>query len=333
MGIRLYQQLAQVLSQGAAVLATVITTQGSVPREVGAKMVIAASGESFNTIGGGAGEAKVIVQAHRVLETGQPQVVDIDLAGRPHQPVEGICGGRMRVWLACWSGDRASALVQDILMHLRSGQAVTLVTPLLPDHVPYLLPRFNSSDPNAGEPAFVETLSPPPVLLIVGAGHVGEHLAQCAHWLGFQVVIQDDRPEWANAQRYPQADLICTEPLAQLLPQLATHSQLYVALVTRGYQYDLDTLHCLLQRDRPCVYIGMIGSVKRVQHVYQALEQRGISRQQLQEIYAPIGLDLGALTPAEIAVSICAELVLAQRGGTGRPLSQVSRVVIPSRPD
>ena len=332
MTIDCYSHLSQLLNHPdhqSAVLATVVQVYGSVPREVGAKMVIGADGQTFSTIGGGAGEAKVIDYAMQVLQSGEKQLVEIDLSGTPQsdmfqvetpkQQTEGICGGRMQVWLERWCGAEASALVHQILALLQSGQVVTVVTPFAPDTFPYLLDDALPAPSNA----FVERIQPPPTLLIVGAGHVGEQLAKVADLIGFQIMVQDDRPEWANARRYPQAIHIFTDPIGTVIDHLSSHTQLYAALVTRGYQYDLDALKAILNRGQPCQYIGMIGSKKRVRQVYQAIEQTGISSHTLQSIYAPIGLDIGALTPEEIAISICAELILVRRGGTGRSLSKV----------
>jgi xanthine dehydrogenase accessory factor len=167
---------------------------------------------------------------------------------------------------------------------------------------------------------FIEVLEPEPMLLIVGAGHVGEQLARVAHLVGFQIAIQDDRPEWANSERYPQADFIYSN-IEQALEAFSNHPSLHVALVTRGYRYDLDALMALLNRNLPCAYIGMIGSERRVMQVYEQTKQMGISEDKLKSIYAPIGLDIGALTPAEISVSISAELIMLRRGGNGRSLS------------
>jgi xanthine dehydrogenase accessory factor len=146
-------------------------------------------------------------------------------------------------------------------------------------------------------------------------------LAKVAHLAGFQIWIQDDRPEWANTDRYPQANQIFQQPIAQILDRLQHQEQLYVALVTRGFQCDLEALVGLLQNQISCCYLGMIGSEKRVRQVYRAIEQKGIPEAKLKAIYAPIGLDIGALTPEEIAVSIVAELIMVRRGGTGRSLS------------
>lgn len=321
MTIECYRHLFHALENGAAVLATVVAVKGSVPRELGAKMVICPNGQIFNTIGGGAGEAKVIRQAMTVLETGEKQRLEIDLSGAPHRETQGICGGMMQVWLERWCGEAAIAIVQKILDQLKAGQSVTLVTPF-DARQPYLLPANPTSD---AVNAFTETIDPPPTLLIIGAGHVGIQLAKVADLIGFQVVVQDDRPEWANTQFYPQATLILNDSVDMAIGQLTSHDQLYAALVTRGYQYDLAGLAALLKRDLPCQYIGMIGSEKRVRQVFQAVKQAGISTAQLQSVYAPIGLDIGALTPEEIAISIGAELILVRRGGTGRSLSKLLR--------
>lgn len=223
----------------------------------------------------------------------------------------------MQVWLEYWSGARAIALVQQILSRLESGKPITLITPFDADQFPYLSDRSETLT-NALINAFIEVLQPPPILLIVGAGHVGKQLAKVADLIGFEIVVQDDRPEWANIAHYPQAKMICTGTIADVIQPFSTHPYLYVALVTRGFQQDLEALNLLLQHK--CQYIGMIGSEKRVRQVYQTLEKNGIAKTKLKTIYAPIGLDIGALTPAEIAVSIGAELIMVRRGGTGRSL-------------
>lgn len=309
-------QFAEVLKTMPAVLATVVQTKGSVPREVGAKMAICADGHILGTIGGGAGEAKVIQQARSILETGQKQWVEIDLTGTPQRETQGICGGIMQVWLERWQGDRAIALVDQIIAQLEVGQAVSIVTPFDAERSPYL------SD-DCPDQAFIETLQPAPTLLIVGAGHCGIQLAKVADLIGFQVMVQDDRREWANVDLYPTAKVF-NGSIEEIVAHLADHTELYAALVTRGYHYDLAALSALSERPLPCRYLGMIGSEKRVRKVYQALK---IPPEKLRSIYAPIGLDIGALTPEEIAVSISAELIMIRRGGTGRSLSEPLRMI------
>lgn len=315
------RQFAEVLETMPVVLATVVQTKGSVPREVGAKMLICADGRILGTIGGGAGEAKVIQQARSLLETGQKktgqkQWVEIDLTGTPQRETQGICGGTMRVWLERWQGNRAISLVHQIIDLLESGQTVSIVTPFDAERSPYL------SDESPDQ-AFIETLQPAPTLLIVGAGHCGIQLAKVADLIGFRVIVQDDRSEWANADLYPNAKVF-NGAIADIVSELANHTELYAALVTRGYQYDLAALSALLDRPLPCRYLGMIGSEKRVRKVYQTLK---IPPEKLRSIHAPIGLDIGALTPEEIAVSISAELIMVRRGGTGRSLSERLRMI------
>ncbi|XPM57444.2 MAG: XdhC family protein [Leptolyngbya sp. IPPAS B-1204] len=205
MTIACFRKLTEILPFGPVVVATVVQTQGSVPREVGAKMLIGSDGVTFGTIGGGAGEAKVIRQAEQVLESGQKQRVIVDLTGASHRETQGICGGLMQVWLERWAGEAALALAQQILTCLEAGQTATLVIPFELSQSPYLLDvTDNLSDSSCGyttvdiKNAFIETLQPPPILLIVGAGHVGMQLAKVADMIGFQVMVQDDRPEWAN---------------------------------------------------------------------------------------------------------------------------------------
>ena len=226
-----YRQLRANLP---AVLATVAQIKGSVPREVGAKMIINAAGRVFGTIGGGAGEAKVIEQALKVLQTGKKQWVEVDLTGAPQRETQGICGGIMRVWLERWQGDRAISLIDQILTQLESGQSVSIVTPFDSDQSPYLSEQCLDR-------AFIETLEPPPTLLIVGAGHCGIQLAKVANLIGFQVIVQDDRVEWANVDRYPTARIF-NDSINDTVNQFAAYTQLYAALVTRGYQYDLTAL-------------------------------------------------------------------------------------------
>jgi xanthine dehydrogenase accessory factor len=338
MSISCFRQLASILETESAVLGTVISVKGSAPREVGAKIIIcsgdipslsSSGNRSFYTIGGGAGEALVIRQAMTVLETGGKKIVEIDLSGTPQRETQGICGGIMQVLLERWSGKQAITLVQEILNKLQLGENCTLVTPFDINKFSYLLQQPNENINNTNIPnAFVEILQPPPTLLIIGAGHVGEKLAKFASILGFEIVIQDDRPEWANPLRYPEAK-VYNQPIVEVINQLASNKQLYVALVTRGFHYDLEALQVLLQRKIKSQYIGMIGSQKRVRQVYQGIEKIGIEdtnqlKSLLKSIYAPIGLDIGALTPEEIAVSICAELIMIRRGGTGKPLSSIT---------
>lgn len=308
--IQFYQQLIQVLNQGDVVVATVTRVKGSVPREMGAKMIICADGRTFETIGGGAGEFKVIQQAREVLKTGKKQLVEIDLSGASERETQGVCGGLMQVLLERWSGKKAIALTEKILQNLEIGKSVILVT-YFDKTFPYLLPENHPI--SISDQTFIETLKPSPTLFIIGAGHIGEKLSKIADFIGFKIIIQDSRTELTHPERFPPQAQIFNQSVSNVLEQLTSHDHLYIALVSRGYIYDIEALRVILNWDLSYQYIGMIGSQKRINWVYQDLQESGISSHQLEKIHAPIGLEIGALTPEEIAVSIGAELIRVYR--------------------
>lgn len=161
---------------------------------------------------------------------------------------------------------------------------------------------------------FVEPILPQPMLYIFGGGHVSMALAHAAAKVGFGIGVIDDRESFANAQRFPMAEEIYTsyeEAFEKVLP----NSSSYLVIVTRGHRDDLRCLQWAIgKRAR---YIGMIGSKRKVLSVYKALEQEGIALEKFERVHAPIGLDIGALTPEEIAISITAELIAIRRNGGG----------------
>ncbi len=166
---------------------------------------------------------------------------------------------------------------------------------------------------------YIEPITPPAKLLILGAGHVGRALAHLGHWMGYRVVVTDDRAELCTLENIPDADEFVTGPVVECLGKIAIDSQTYVASVTRGYLYDVDAIPVLLQTPAP--YIGVIGSRRRWLMAVKDLRARGASEDILARVHAPIGLELQAETPEEIAVSIMAEIVMQRRGGTGKPMS------------
>jgi xanthine dehydrogenase accessory factor len=166
---------------------------------------------------------------------------------------------------------------------------------------------------------FIEPITPPPTLLILGAGHVGRALAHLARWMGYRVVVTDDRADLCTHDFIPDADEFVVGPVTEALSKIRVDSQTYVASVTRGYLFDVDALPVLL--DSPAPYIGVIGSLRRWTMALNDLRAKGVSDEALARIHAPIGLELQAETPEEIAVSIMAEIVMVRRGGTGKPMA------------
>ena len=157
----------------------------------------------------------------------------------------------------------------------------------------------------------VDPLTPSPRLFIIGAGHVGFHLAKIAADVGFRIHVVDDREKFANTDRFPGADVV-VEPIPTWLHRADIPASSYVVVVTRGHQHDLDAMRALAARDLK--YLGLIGSRAKVARIYDALHEEGMPPECLQRVHAPIGLEIGAVTPAEIAVSILAELIAISRG-------------------
>ncbi|GAB4423789.1 MAG: XdhC/CoxI family protein [Anaerolineae bacterium] len=180
------------------------------------------------------------------------------------------------------------------------------------------------SRPEGDAELFVEVQHQPPTLIIVGAGHVALPLAQLGKLIDFDVVVLDDRPTFANRQRFPMADTVLARPFRATLRDWPITNDTYIVLVTRGHSHDVE---CLLEvLDSPARYIGMIGSKRRVGAVFQLLEtEMGIDPAKFDKVWSPIGLDIGAETPAEIAVAIIAEIINVHRGGRAVSLASALR--------
>ena len=145
-------------------------------------------------------------------------------------------------------------------------------------------------------------------------------LARMGRMLGFRVAVLDDRPMFANEERFPDANEVIAAPFGETLASYPLDGQTYVVLMTRGHAHDLECLEQVI--DKPVAYLGMIGSRRRVKGVLDMVRGEGHAEELLARVHAPIGLDIGALTPEEIALSVMAEVVKARRGGTGCSLSE-----------
>jgi xanthine dehydrogenase accessory factor len=173
---------------------------------------------------------------------------------------------------------------------------------------------------------YLEPHAAPPELVIVGAGHVARPLCTVGALLGFRVTVLDDRPEFATRVRFPDAAEVRPADFSDPLRDVVIGRRTFLVLVTRGHKYDFEALRGVLLRPELPAYVGMIGSRRRTRAALEALTREGIGAERLAAVHAPIGLDVGAETPEEIAVAIAAELVMARRGGTGLPLRDRERV-------
>ena len=187
--------------------------------------------------------------------------------------------------------------------------------------------NYNFQDPEQGDvgvcggemEVFVEPLRSPMTLLVVGAGHVGQAVAYLGHWLGFHVVVCDDREGFAVPDLVPAADELFTCEMKELPGKVRIGPQTYIVLTTRGVTIDADGLPSLLNTEAG--YIGVIGSRRRWETTSEELLQRGVDASLLTRVQSPTGLELNAETPEEIAVSILAEIIMQMRGGSGKTMA------------
>lgn len=186
---------------------------------------------------------------------------------------------------------------------------------------------------DGGAEAYLEVRRPVPDLVIVGAGHIALPMARLGAELGFRVWVLDDRPDFATRERFPEAYRVIRADFADPFREVPIHGRTHVLLVTRGHRYDYDCLVKVLGQSTAPAYIGMIGSRRRIRATFLQLVDEGITSEQLRSIHAPVGLDIGAETPEEIAVAVAAELIKVRRGGTGASLREMEDVADRFFPD
>ena len=210
-------------------------------------------------------------------------------------------------------GEMEGRVIAEARLAMQDGQPRTLTY------------RYN--DPGRGDvgvcggqvEVFVEPVFPPAILILVGAGHVGQAVAHLAKWLDFRVVVSDDRPEFCTPEAVPDADMFIECALAELPSRIQINRSTYLVLTTRGMNVDVEGLPALLET--AAAYIGVIGSRRRWTLTKNALLDNGVAAEKLERVRSPMGLELNAETPREIAVSIMAEIIMLSRGGDGAPMA------------
>jgi xanthine dehydrogenase accessory factor len=175
---------------------------------------------------------------------------------------------------------------------------------------------------------FIEPIEGTPVVCLFGAGHVAQPLARMAKACGFRVEIADDRVKFANAERFPEADHIVVDDFTAAAAKMTLGPNSYAIVVTRGHRGDAEALRAVLGRGLR--FVGLLGSRPKVVHIFAALAEEGVAREELATVHAPLGLEIGAQTPEEIAVSILAEMIAVRRG-TDPAKSRSMRMELPGR--
>jgi len=185
---------------------------------------------------------------------------------------------------------------------------------------------YTMADPSRGDPGvcggtvevFVEPIFPRAMVVVIGGGHVGKAVVHLAKWLGFRVAVSDDRPEFCNPESVPGADSYYPVAIGELPEQLKINKRTYIVITSRGSGVDVQGLPSLLEAD--AAYIGVIGSKRRWLTTMKALKEKGVAEDKLARVHSPMGLELNAETPEEIAVSIMAEVLMLKDKGTGKPM-------------
>lgn len=347
------QGVVETLREGhPCVLATVVRTKGSTPQKAGAMLLVRDDGSGLGTLGGGCVEGDIWFAAKEMLrqESG-PEFKDYylneDIAARDGL----VCGGTMYFYLEpLHSLDDFLPLGDEILEAYDGGEPVALATmvnsPVRPELLgaklllradgtvsgtlgtqeldePALetamriahIGNTESISTEDGAEIFIEGFTTPPTLVMVGGGHVGKATADLARFLGYRIFVVDDRPEFSNEERFPYAEETIVTPYDQWSDHLSVNVNSYVVVATRGHRYDDMALESALKtRAR---YIGLLGSRRKTLMIYRRLMEQGVTKDRIKEVYAPVGLNIGALTPEEIAVSIMSEVIMVRRGGDG----------------
>ncbi len=316
-------------------LATVIDRSGSAPRSTGAKMLVRQDGGIAGTVGGGILEANVQALAARVMAERRALVEGFKFSGKDAASMDAICGGQVEVlveWIDPRDGQTAEviAALGDALQGHCKAWLVTIfdpqsaatthalvtaeggVTGSLPTEISEETvrgARVPCQVPAGKHSVIIEPLNISGSALIFGAGHVSRSLAEFTEAVGFRTVVVDDRPEFASRERFPGADdIIVLENFEDLLQKVEVDGGSYAVIVTRGHLNDQAVLEQLLRS--PAAYIGMIGSRRKCELIFQDLRrQKGFSEADIRRVHAPIGIPIQAETPEEIGVSIVAEMI------------------------
>ena len=347
------------------VIATVVRTKGSTPQKAGAKLLIRKDGSGIGTLGGGCVEGDIWFAAKEITRHhGGPEYHDYylneDIAARDGL----VCGGTMYFFIdPVWEPQDFFPMVRDIVTAYDGGESVALATLIKTEAAggtigAKLFIRGDGSLQGSlgsmeldqlavktakglaaygqcehvltsnGTELFVEAYTSPATLLLMGGGHIAKAVAPLAKLLQFRLLVLDDRREFANKERFPEAEEVAVADYAHGLDSFHITTNTAIVIATRGHNFDDVALEAAARS--PAGYVGLVGSQRKVILIYEELLKRGVPLERLREIHSPIGLDIRARTPEEIAVSIMAELIQFRLGGTGQtmrlPEKQLMRI-------
>lgn len=329
------------------VLAQIVRQVGSAPRSLGSRCLIHQDGSIVGTIGGGLLEYRVQQRAVELFEGGKSEIYPFHMTSDDVAKSDMCCGGIVDIYLEPMSPDNKDnlQLLRQALEMINSNESGTLLSLLVngldsdctqrrmlvtadgetSGDIPQIRAQANDfaktnkvrlfigNDPD--QLVFADPINSASELVLCGAGHVANCVAPLAKMVGFRVVVVDDREEFSNTERYPAADKVLVLPFDSMFDHVDVTDKSYIAILTRGHAHDRTVLKAALTTD--AAYIGMVASSRKRALLLQSLADEGFTRERLEQIRTPIGLDIAAETPEEIAISIVGELikVRAEREG------------------
>jgi xanthine dehydrogenase accessory factor len=298
-------------------LVSVVHASGSTPRKTGTRAVVDEGGQTYGTIGGGPLENRAQQLASEAIRTGRPAVLEQKFTSPSAAENLPICGGVMRVLVdpTASASRGAYAAAAEACRNRRRGVLLTRVEAGSPMRVTVEF-RESGADvvsENEGGELLIEPVVASPRLLVVGGGHVGQALAQQAALVGFEVVLFEDRAEFADPGLLPAGTMVRLGDVGETLGAFDTDEDTFIALVSRGHVTDCRALAAVIRK--PAAYLGMMGSLRKIALVRKHFIETGLADEaELARLHAPIGLEIGAQSVPEIAASIVAELIAVRRG-------------------
>jgi xanthine dehydrogenase accessory factor len=300
-------------------VAMVVDTRRSAPRPLGSRLLVTESGEMRGSVSGGCVESDVVLRAQEVLRDGTPALVQYGISDDDAFDVGLPCGGEIEVFIAPFDADEAGRVRQAI----DSGERLSVTTVLSGADAgakSYGEGEAHSSATREAPETFVEQYAPPPVMMVFGAVDTAQALCRMAKQVGFRTIVSDARTKFARPERLPDADDIVVGWPAMAYDLHPPDEATYVVVLTHDARFDEPALGPALRSPAP--YIGALGSRRAQDKRRERMLNAGYTEADLARISGPLGLDIGAVTPAETAVSILAEVLAARSGRTGGRLSQ-----------
>jgi xanthine dehydrogenase accessory factor len=298
-------------------LATVVATRRSAPRPVGAKLAVSERGELQGSVSGGCVESDVAVQAAEVIEEGKPRLLSYGITDDMAWNVGLPCGGEIDVFVERFEGELPESDELAVSVTVLEGERAGERRVLAADVVEPGPSRVLDLD---GETVFAEMLGPPPRVVVIGAIDTAEELCRAAKSLGWRTVVTDPRPALATRERLPSPDELVVAWPDEALERLVPDRDTAVVVLTHDERLDLPALTSALAGE--AFYVGAIGSRRTQAKRRERLIEAGADEDELERLSGPAGLDLGAQTPAETAVSILAEILAVRAGRTGGRLRE-----------